>query len=98
MIPHSQKNISFPQDKKYGINKKYDITMPSSIESYTVYYVCQQNDDQYYVPVTKYINHKGNDVKKEEKKEEIREREIVNVYAKGIKYNDDVGEQMCICK
>ena len=34
----------------------------------------------------------------EEKKEEIREREIVNVYAKGIKYNDDVGEQMCICK
>lgn len=60
-LPHSQKNISFPQDKKYGINKKYDITMPSSIESYTVYYVCQQNDDQYYVPVTKYINHKGND-------------------------------------
>ena len=44
------------------------------------------------------INHKGNDVKKEEKKEEIREREIVNVYAKVIKYNDNVGEQMCICK
>lgn len=44
------------------------------------------------------INHKGNDVRKEEKKEEIRKREIVNVFVEGIKYNDDVGEQMCICK
>ena len=60
-LPHSKKNITFPQDKKYGINKKYDLTTTSSIESYTVYYVCQQNDDQYYVPVTKYINNKGED-------------------------------------
>ena len=60
-LPHSKKNITFPQDKKYGINKKYDLTTTSSIESYTVYYVCQQNDDQYYVPITKYINNKGED-------------------------------------
>ena len=60
-LPHSKKNITFPQDKKYGINKKYDLTTTSSIESYTIYYVCQQNDNQYYVPVTKYINNKGED-------------------------------------
>lgn len=60
-LPHSKKNITFPQDKKYGINKKYDLTTTSSIESYTIYYVCQQNDNQYYVPVTKYINSKGED-------------------------------------
>lgn len=60
-LPHSKKNITFPQDKKYGINKKYDLTKTSSIESYTVYYVCQQNDYKYYVPITKYINNKGND-------------------------------------
>ncbi len=60
-LPHSKKSITFPQDKKYGINKKYDLTTTSSIESYTVYYVCQQSDDQYYVPVTKYINNKGED-------------------------------------
>lgn len=60
-LPHSQKIISMPLDKSYGINKKYDLTTTKDIESYTVYYVSQINDTKYYVPVTKYINKNSND-------------------------------------
>lgn len=43
-------------DRDYGINKVYNLTGTNNIDSYTVFYVNEFNDNYYYVPVTKYIN------------------------------------------
>lgn len=48
-------------DRSYGINKNYELVTTSNIESYTVYYANEYNDNIYYVPVTKYVNGKTND-------------------------------------
>ncbi len=55
-LPNSKKILSTTLDKSYGINKKYDIVTPTNIDSYTIYYVSKYNDNEYYVPVTKYVN------------------------------------------
>ena len=55
-LPNSNKNIPTILDKSYGINKSYDLVNTNDIESYTVYYVSNFNNNQYYVPVTKYVN------------------------------------------
>lgn len=43
-------------DKDFGINKTYDFTKPKDINQVTVYYLNNKNDNNYYVPVTKYLN------------------------------------------
>ncbi len=48
-------------DRSYGINKEYDLVSINDIDSYTIYYISENNDDIYYVPVTKYINDNGKD-------------------------------------
>lgn len=60
-LPNSGKTLPLILDRSYGINKNYDLINTNNIESYTVYYVSKINDDSYYVPVTKYINSKGED-------------------------------------
>ncbi len=55
-LPNSGKILPTSFDKSYGINKTYDIVTTQNIDSYTVYYVSNFNDNKYYVPVTKYIN------------------------------------------
>lgn len=55
-LPNSGKNLPTILDKSYGINKSYDLVSTNNIESYTIYYVSNFNDNQYYVPVTKYVN------------------------------------------
>lgn len=55
-LPNSGKNLPVVLDKSYGINKNYDIVTTNDIDSYTVYYVSNFNDNEYYVPVTKYVN------------------------------------------
>lgn len=55
-LPKSSINLPSTLDRKYGINKEYDITKPTSISKATVYYVGQYNNSHYYVPVTKYEN------------------------------------------
>lgn len=60
-LPNSKKNLPTALDKSYGINKTYDLTNTMNIDSYTVYYASSYNDTRYYVPVTKYINSKGDD-------------------------------------
>ena len=55
-LPNSNKILPTVLDKTYGINKSYDIVSTNNIDSYTVYYVSNYNDNMYYVPVTKYIN------------------------------------------
>lgn len=51
-------NITLPStlDRNFGINKQYDITSSKNITSVTTYYVSKNNNEYYYVPVTKYIN------------------------------------------
>jgi germination protein M len=55
-----QSNITLPDtlDRNFGINKEYDITSKNDISKTTVYYINKNNDDIYYVPVTKVNNDK----------------------------------------
>ena len=60
-LPNSGKSIPEMLDRSFGINKKYDIVNTNNIDSYTIYYVATFNNNEYYVPVTKYVNSKGDD-------------------------------------
>ncbi len=60
-LPNSKKNIPTFLDKNYGVNKVYDISNTKNIDSYTIYYLSEFNDNYYYVPVTKYINNTNQD-------------------------------------
>lgn len=60
-LPNSKKQLPEYLDKNYGINKKYELTSLSDIDSYTIYYVFNYNDETYYTPVTKYINNQNQD-------------------------------------
>ena len=55
-LPNSNKLLPTVLDKSYGINKSYDLVSTNNIDSYTVYYVSNFNDNKYYVPITKYVN------------------------------------------
>lgn len=55
-LPNSNKQLPSLFDRDYGINKVYNLTGTNNIDSYTVFYVNEFNDNYYYVPVTKYIN------------------------------------------
>lgn len=60
-LPNSNKVLPTVLDKSYGINKSYDLINTSNIDSYTVYYVSNFNDNKYYVPITKYVNNSKQD-------------------------------------
>lgn len=55
MLPN---NIKIPDiiTKDFGINKVYDIQNRNDIQKVTLYYIDNINNNDYYVPVTKYIN------------------------------------------
>ena len=57
----SGNNLPTVLDRNYGINKTYELVNTSNIESYTIYYVNEYNNNKYYVPVTKYVNGKNED-------------------------------------
>lgn len=61
LLPHSQKQLPTYLDQNYGINKVYELTSIQEIDYYTIYYVNNYNDKNYYVPVTKYINNENQD-------------------------------------
>jgi len=60
-----QTNITLPStfDRSFGINKEYDVTNIDNITKTTIYYVSKNNDDTYYVPVTKINNDSRDKVK-----------------------------------
>jgi germination protein M len=60
-LPISKKTLPTVLTKDYGINKEYELTTLKDIDSFTVYYVNSYNDNNYYVPVTKYVNNKNQD-------------------------------------
>lgn len=55
-LPNS--NIVIPKllTRKFGINKRYDLTSIDDIDTITEYYVSEHNGNNYYVPVTKVTN------------------------------------------
>ena len=55
-LPNSNLKLPLILSRKFGINKEYDITSLSGINSITEYYVSKYNDNYYYVPVTKFVN------------------------------------------
>lgn len=62
-LDKSNKSLPIVLDSGFGINKSYEITMLKDIEKVVLYYIYNDNDKNYYVPVTKYINSKDNKVK-----------------------------------
>lgn len=60
-LPNSKKLLPEYLDKGYGINKEYELTNLNDIDSYTIYYVMNYNDEVYYTPITKYVNNQGQD-------------------------------------
>ena len=60
-LPNSKIKLPEYLDKNYGINKKYELTSLSDIDSYTIYYIFNYNDETYYTPVTKYVNNQNQD-------------------------------------
>jgi len=60
-LPNSKIKLPDYLDKNYGINKKYEFSSLSDIDSYTVYYVFNDNNQVYYTPVTKYVNNQKQD-------------------------------------
>ena len=55
-LPKTGINLTTTLDRSYGINKEYDINSTKNITNVTVYYVNKYNGNEYYVPVTKYVN------------------------------------------
>lgn len=55
-LPKSKINIPSTLDRSYGINKEYNLKSYKDISKVTVYYLKENNNDYYYVPVTKYLN------------------------------------------
>lgn len=49
--------------KDFGINKEYDFKRPSNIEKVVLYYYENKDNNNYYVPVTKYINSTDDKIK-----------------------------------
>ena len=55
-LPQSKKIIPSVLDRSFGINKVFEISNYNNVERVVLYYMDNINDNNYYVPVTKYIN------------------------------------------
>lgn len=55
-LPNSKEILPNPLDRTYGINKKYDINSIKDTTKTTIYYLSKNEDNYYYVPVTKVTN------------------------------------------
>ena len=62
-LEKNNKSLPVLLNNSFGINKTYDINKITDIEKVVVYYVLNEKDKNYYVPVTNYINSKDNKVK-----------------------------------
>ena len=63
-LPKSGKLLPSELKREYGINKIYNIDSIKDVTKVIIYYTNKNNnDDIYYVPVTKYINSKDDKIK-----------------------------------
>lgn len=56
LLPKTKTSLPSILNRSFGINKQYDFTKTKNINQVTVYYIDDFNGQNYYVPVTKYIN------------------------------------------
>lgn len=56
ILPKSNKEIPYPLNRGYGINKKYDLDSLNNIIKTTVYFNKSYDDVEYLVPITKVMN------------------------------------------
>ncbi len=56
IFPKSNKEIPYPLNRGYGINKKYDLDSLNNITKTTVYFNKSYDDIEYLVPITKVMN------------------------------------------
>lgn len=62
-LEKNNKTLPVLLDNSFGINKTYDINKINDIEKVVIYYVFNEKEKDYYVPVTKYINSRDSKVK-----------------------------------
>ena len=55
-ISNIYKNIPNLITKEYGINKRYEINNFNNLSKVTIFYLDNEDDNNYYVPITKYVN------------------------------------------
>ncbi len=55
-LPKTKKQIEEVLTRDFGINKVYDITGRNGIQKVTIFYLDKISNNNYYVPVTKYLN------------------------------------------
>jgi len=63
VLPKTKTNLPSILTRDFGINKEYDINNTKDLTKTTIYYVAKNNDNYYYVPVTKIDNSKKDKVK-----------------------------------
>lgn len=56
ILPKSNKEIPYPLNRGYGINKKYDLDSLNNITKTTIYFNKSYDDIEYLVPITKVMN------------------------------------------
>ena len=56
ILPKSNKEVPYPLNRGYGINKKYDLDSLNNITKTTIYFNKSYNDVEYLVPITKVMN------------------------------------------
>lgn len=62
-LPNSKTKLPSILTKKFGINKVYDLENRNGINKVTIYYLEEIDGDNYYVPVTKYVNDSRDKIK-----------------------------------
>ncbi len=62
-LPKSKTYIPATLDRSFGINKTFHISSTDHIQSVIVYFLKEYNQQEYYVPVTKYVNDQREKVK-----------------------------------
>ena len=89
----SNKYPSIPNviDKKFGFNKRVEIKNLNNISKVTIFYIDNIDDNNYYVPVTKYVNDKRDKIKiiiDELSSSYIYESNLISLLNKNIKLLD----------
>ncbi len=84
-LPNSKKKLDYPLTRSYGINKKYDITSFNGIDKTTIFFAKNNDEINYYVPVTKVSNtyYEKIDIIIEELKSSIYSQDNLNSYISG---------------
>ncbi len=61
--PNTKEELPKILDKKIGINKEYNLSSRDNINKVVIYYINKSGNNNYYVPVTKYVNDSRDKIK-----------------------------------